>query len=119
MTKYFAKLSLNNKVEDVQLLHENNALTEEAGKAFLNEWTDYPLWVETFKDRSQRKNYAGTEYTYDEDRDAFIPISPLPSFVLNETTCRWEPPVPYPGDGIPYADKKYYWNEPTQSWNEH
>ena len=111
MTKYFAKLSLNNKVEDVQLLHENNALTEEAGKAFLNEWTDYPLWVETFKDRSQRKNYAGRDYKYDEDRDAFIPPQSYPSWILNEDTCRWEAPVAMPDDG-----KMYDWNEETTSW---
>ena len=73
MTKYFAKLGLNNKVEDVQLLHESDAPTEEAGKAFLNKQTGYPFWVETFKDRSKRKNYAGIGMTYDENRDAFIP----------------------------------------------
>ena len=117
--KYFAKLGLNNKVVGLTHIHDSEGPTEEIGVAYLNKLHGYPFWKEFKKDGSIRKNGARIGGTYDEDRDAFIPISPLPSFVLNETTCRWEPPVPYPGDGIPYADKKYYWNEPTQSWNEH
>lgn len=61
-----------------------------------------------------RKNYAGIGMTYDEKRDAFIP--PKPSFVswtLNEDTCLWEAPVPYPTDG-----KLYDWDETTHSWKE-
>jgi len=112
MIKYFAKLGLNNKVEGVRLVHENNAPNEEAGKAHLNEWTGYPLWVETFKDRSQRKNYAGTGYTYDESRDAFIPPQTFPSWSLNEDTCCWEAPIPKPDDG-----EMYDWNEETTSWD--
>ena len=61
-----------------------------------------------------RKNYAGKGYTYDQTRDAFIPPKPdFPSWVLNEDTCRWEPPVPQPDD---YLDKDYQWNEATVSW---
>jgi len=116
MIKYFAKLGLNNKIEEIQLLHENNSPTEEAGKAFLNELTGYPLWVETFKDRSQRKNYTGRDYTYDEDRDAFIPPQTYPSWTLNETTCQWEAPSAFPADASP--DKRYHWNEETTSWEE-
>lgn len=58
-----------------------------------------------------RKNYAGLGYTYDAGRDAFIPPSPYPSWVLNEQTCLWEAPVPYPNDGNVYA-----WDENTISW---
>jgi len=58
-----------------------------------------------------RKNYAGIGYTYDEARDAFIPPKPFPSWLLNEETCLWESPVPYPeGDGF------YTWDEDSQSW---
>ena len=61
-----------------------------------------------------RKNYAGKGYTYDQTRDAFIPPKPdFTSWVLNEDTCRWEPPVPQPDD---YLDKDYQWNEATVSW---
>lgn len=59
-----------------------------------------------------RKNYAGIGYTYDPDRDAFIPPQSYPSWTLNEDTCLWDPPVPYPTD-----DKFYRWNEETQSWD--
>ena len=60
-----------------------------------------------------RKNYAGIGYTYNETLDAFIPPKPYPSWVLNEQTCLWEAPVPYPNDG-----KFYVWDEQTLSWVE-
>jgi len=59
-----------------------------------------------------RKNYAGVNYTYDKDKDAFIPPKKYPSWTLNETTCLWEAPVAYPTDG-----QKYNWNETNQSWD--
>ena len=58
-----------------------------------------------------RKNYAGIGYTYDEQRDAFISPKPYASFILNEETCLWEPPVPYPTDG-----ERYLWNEEELEW---
>ena len=58
-----------------------------------------------------RKNYAGIGYTYDEQRDAFIAPKPYASFILNEDTCLWEPPVPYPTDG-----ERYLWNEEELEW---
>jgi len=60
-----------------------------------------------------RKNYAGIGYTYDEQRDAFIPPRPYQSWNLNEDTCLWESPIPYPNDNKPYL-----WNETTGSWEE-
>ena len=60
-----------------------------------------------------RKNYAGLGYTYDATRDAFIPPQPFPSWVLDESSCLWEAPVPYPTDG-----KRYVWDEDTTSWME-
>lgn len=61
----------------------------------------------------QRKNFAGIGYKYDVDRDAFIPPSPFPSWVFNETTCNFDPPIPKPNDG-----NEYWWNEENQSWDE-
>ena len=58
-----------------------------------------------------RKNYAGIGFTYDAQRDAFIPPQPYPSWVLNETTCQWEATVPYPDDG-----QQYLWDEAQQKW---
>jgi hypothetical protein len=66
-----------------------------------------------------RKNYAGIGYTYDADRDAFIPPKPYASWLLNEDTCLWESPVPYPTDvGTPENPKRYSWDEATTSWVE-
>jgi len=63
--------------------------------------------------KSLRKIYAGVEYTYDATRDAFIPPQPFASWTLNEDTCLWEAPVPYPED-----DKRYQWDEDTTNWIE-
>ena len=60
-----------------------------------------------------RKNYAGIGYTYDSTRDAFIPPQPFNSWTLNEDTCLWDSPVPYPTDG-----KLYKWNEEILNWEE-
>jgi hypothetical protein len=60
-----------------------------------------------------RKNYAGIGYSYDEQRDAFIPPQPFPSWLLNEETCLWDSPVPHPTD-----DKRYSWDEAITSWVE-
>lgn len=63
--------------------------------------------------RPLRKNYAGIGYNYDRKRDAFIPPKPFNSWLLNEDTCLWDAPVPYPDDG-----KRYKWDENTTSWVE-
>ena len=80
------------------------------------------LWVQTSyntrggqhpEGRPLRKNYAGIGYTYDEERDAFIAPQPFPSWTLNEDTCLWDAPTPYPDDG-----RSYYWNEDALEWSE-
>ena len=58
-----------------------------------------------------RKNYAGIGFTYDEGRDAFIPPKPFDSWLLDEDTCRWEAPIPYPEDGL-----MYQWDEEQGDW---
>lgn len=63
--------------------------------------------------RPLRKNFAGIGYAYDRTRDAFIPPQPYASWVLNEDTCLWDAPTPYPTDG-----KNYRWDEDTTSWVE-
>jgi hypothetical protein len=59
----------------------------------------------------KRKNYAGIGFRYDTVRDAFIPPTPYPSWKLNEDTCLWDAPIPYPSD-----NKQYIWNEAAQEW---
>jgi hypothetical protein len=61
--------------------------------------------------KALRKNYAGKGYTYDQERDAFIPPKPYASWQLNETTCLWDPPTPYPDDG-----GMYRWDEDNTQW---
>jgi hypothetical protein len=61
--------------------------------------------------KALRKNFAAIGSVYDSIKDAFIFPKPYPSWLLNETTCLWEPPVAYPSDG-----KSYTWNEKTVSW---
>ena len=74
---------------------------------------DGATWVETFRDGSERFNYAGIGFTYDADRDAFIPPTPYPSWVLDEATCLWVAPIDYPADG-----GQYVWDEETTDWVE-
>ena len=59
-----------------------------------------------------RKNYAGVGHTYDQTREAFISPKPYPSWELNEDTCWWDSPIPYPDD-----NKHYSWNEENQAWD--
>ena len=70
-------------------------------------------WIETYPDKSKRKNFAGVGYTYDQTKDAFIPPQPFPSWILNETTYVYEAPTTYPNDG-----KLHDWDESTKSWKE-
>lgn len=67
--------------------------------------------VHEFGGTPLRKNYAGVGFTYDAQRDAFIPPKPFPSWLLNEESCLWEAPVPMPDDGA-----IYWWDEAAQVW---
>jgi hypothetical protein len=69
--------------------------------------------VRTSYNGNIRKNYAGKDYTYDPERDAFIAPQPFTKWILNEDTCQWEAPIPYPTDG-----KDYVWNDNKGEWEE-
>lgn len=58
-----------------------------------------------------RKNFAGVGFTYNSVLDAFIPPTPFSGWVLNEDTCQWESPVPYPQDG-----QTYIWDNDLLDW---
>ena len=115
---HFARTNETNQV--VRVVVVNNAVIadgngqeqEQLGSDFLNELYPNSVWVQTSYNGNFRKNYAGIGYSYDRVRDAFIPPKPYPSWVLNEDTCRWDAPVPYPDD-----DNKYIWNEETTNWD--
>ena len=79
------------------------------GGIYYNPITNLPDADQT---KSFRKNYAGIGYKFDINRNAFIPPKPYPSWILNEETCVWDTPVPYPQDG-----NLYEWNEQTLSWD--
>ena len=111
---YFAKIGTDNTVEDIVVVHDDIATTEQNGIDFIhNLYNNQDTYVQTFRDgSSQRKNYAGVNISkYDSARDAFIFGKPFPSWVLNEDTCQWESPVPHPDSGM------HTWNEDTQSWD--
>ena len=111
---HFAKLGVGNIVENVIVVNNSDAPTEQEGINFLrNLYNDQSLqFVQTSYNKNIRKNYASIGYTYDQTRDAFIPPQPYPSYQLNETTCQWEAPVAYPTDG-----QLYEWNETTRTWD--
>jgi hypothetical protein len=76
-------------------------------------------WVQTSYNANIRKNFAGIGYAYDSERDAFIPPKASASWILNEDTCLWEAPVPYPTDSETLENpKRYEWDETTTSWVE-
>lgn len=100
---HFAKLDNNNIVQEVIVADQQFINTGVVGDVF--------RWVQTSYNGNFRKNFAGIGYKYDRIRDAFIPPQPYLSWVLNEETCRWEAPIPYPDDG-----QLYNWDESTKSW---
>ena len=124
----FAKIGLNNKVIEVlsvvnEVLHDSHGVEQESiGIDFLTKLTGWAIWKQTSYNTKGgvhysgglpfRKNHAGIGYTYDEIRDAFIPPKPYNSWILNESTCLWESPIPYPQD-----NNRYTWNEQTLSWD--
>lgn len=112
---HFAKLNKENIVE--QVIVADQAFIDSGAVGEPTEWlqTSYNTYggVHKLGGEPFRKNYAGIGYTYDSTRDAFIPPQPFPSWTLNEETCLWDSPVPYPEDG-----KFYVWNEEKVAWVE-
>ena len=111
---HFAQINENNMVTQVIVVEQDTLNTGLFG--------DPASWIQTSyntrggqhpEGRPLRKNYAGIGYSYDPTRDAFIPPKPFNSWLLNEETCLWDAPVPYPTD-----DKMYLWDEDTVNWIE-
>jgi len=110
---HFAKLGVGNIVEQVIVISNDVATTEQAGVDFINKlYNTRDVWKQTSYNNNFRKNYAGIGFQYDQTRDAFIPPKPYNSWILNEDTCKWQSPAPYPQD-----NKEYKWNEQTLSWD--
>ena len=99
-------------VSNVDLKNSEGDEQESLGVAFCHSlFGTHETWVQTSYNGNIRKNFAGIGHTYDLTRDAFIAPKPYASWVLNEDTCRWEAPTPYPDD-----DNTYVWDESTTSW---
>jgi hypothetical protein len=128
----FAKLNSENIVTTVvsvvnDVLKDSNGIEQESiGIQFLKTLYNEPnaIWKQTSYNTIGgvhklggtpfRKNHAGIGYTYDSQRDAFIPQKPYNSWILNETTCLWEAPVAYPVDSN--INNIYTWNEEILNW---
>ena len=102
---HFAKISNEGVVTELIVAEKNFINTGVVGDEF--------LWVQCSYNRNFRKNYPKLGSIYDKDRDAFRELRPYNSWTLNEDTCQWESPTPYPTD-----DKDYAWDEDTTSWVE-
>ena len=115
---HFAQLDENNIVTQVIVVSNDDIKDSEGneseltGMAFCKSLLGpNTIWKQTSYNNSIRKNYAGIGFTYDATLDAFIAPKPFNSWILNETTCRWEAPIAYPNDRNMYA-----WDEETTSW---
>lgn len=129
---HFVKLDENNIVTAVEVVSNDIAVTEQAGIDFQRNHHNEPNanWKQTSyntiggihyepnswtpsadQSKAFRKNYAAIGDTYDPVRDAFIPPKPFNSWILNENSCTWDAPVPYPDDG-----QRYEWDEDTNNW---
>ena len=109
---HFAKLGVGNIIEQVIVVSNDIAVTEQAGVDFINNmYNTRDVWKQTSYNNNIRKNFAGIGYQYDQQRDAFIAPKPFNSWILNESTCQWESPISMPTDG-----QRYTWDESTKNW---
>ena len=123
----FAKIENNivitvHSVVNEVLKDSNGVEQEQLGVDFINNlYETNDIWKQTSYNTNGgvhllggtpfRKNYAGIGFTYDANRNAFIPQKPYNSWLLNESTCLWNAPISYPTDG-----QRYSWNEETLNW---
>ena len=121
---HFAQLDENNVVTQVIVVSNNDLLDasgverEEMGIGFCQRLFG-GNWKQTSYNSNFRKRYAGIGYSYNAEIDAFVPPKPYASWVLNNETANWDPPVPAPADsGMGEGQKMYRWDEETISWKE-
>lgn len=120
---HFAQLNLQNVVTNVisvsndVILDEHGEESEDLGidfcKSLLGNDTN---WKQTSYNNNFRKHYAGIGYVYNEKLDAFIPPKPFPSWILNEDTCVWEPPIPAPNTDAIWHEEKGEWVENPENY---
>jgi len=116
---HFAKIDENNIVQQIIVVSNEDCgnldfpESEPIGQNFINSIGLEGNWKQTSYNSTFRKRYAGLDDVYDESRDAFLPIKPFTSWILNEDTCLWKSPIENPNDG-----KSYMWDEETINWIE-
>jgi hypothetical protein len=108
---HWAELDENNIVVRVTVGDNNDPNGDEGYQWLIDNLGG--TWVKTSYNATIRKKFAGIGDAFDEQLDAFISPQPYASWILNEETCQWEAPVPYPTDGI-----MYIWNEDSLNWIE-
>lgn len=101
---HFAKVNKQTKLVEQVIV---------ATQAFIFTLPDHEDWIQTSYNANIRKNFAGIGYTYDEQRDAFIPPKLQDNYIFDEEKCRWVPPVPYPAGAEP---GEFHWNPQTNEW---
>jgi len=105
---HYAFLDENNIVTEV-IVGKDETDTSQDWEQFYGEFRNQ-VCKRTSYNNNIRKNYAGIGYTYDSQRDAFIPPQPFPSWLLSQETCQWSAPIAMPTEGF------YDWDETTTSW---
>lgn len=115
---HFAQLDKNWVVQQVIVVNNSILLNEQGvecdwlGEQFCQQlYGAHTKWIQTSYNGNKYKNFAGIGYTFDPHRNAFIPPRPHSSWILNEESCRWDAPVPFPSDGGFYA-----WDEESGAW---
>lgn len=115
---HFARVDESWVVQQVIVVHNSVLLNEQGiecdwlGEQFCQKlYGAHTKWIQTSYNGNKYKNFANIGYTFDPHRNAFIPPKPYQSWILNEETCRWEPPIPIPADGLAYR-----WNETMINW---
>jgi len=112
---HFAKINTDGTVGDIIVIandvlkDENGDEQETLGAELIESLGLGGRWVQCSYNGLIRGSYPGTGYLYDEIRDAFIPPTPYPSWVLDEATCLWVAPIPMP-------DGDYVWDEDAGDW---
>lgn len=106
---HFAEIDKSNIV--IRVLVGDNNLPNEGLDWFVKNLGG--RWIQTSYNSNFRKNFANIGFYYNEERDAFIPPKPFPSWLLNEDTCQWAAPIPYPTNKLIYT-----WDESVLNWVE-
>lgn len=114
---HFAQINEKNIVTNVIVIDNKNCCggvfpsSEHCGQEFIQKLGLSGIWKQTSFNNNFRLRYANIGSYYDESNDIFIDPQPFNSWILNDDTFEWEPPIAYPND-----NDEYYWDENTKQW---